>query len=231
MRAALLAAVVAVTSAPHVVAADCAFVGLSPKVITPAGTVVPGDGGIVVAAMPDSQGRLDPGDPAVRSWKIRIGSDTVKPPVDVIAPGLAVYRVAAANVFQVELVTDKGEVVATVKPSRTTGDALAAPSIKRAWFERTGSRHGAQQVAVELGGARPAHVVALVLADAKGTPKSWTTIADTTAAGSPLFPYQARDCQALPNGTTPTKSGDTVTAFWVDAGGRRSPVSKPIVVN
>lgn len=227
MRLAVVAALLAAASVPRAAAGDCAFVGLTPKVITPADTVVPGDGGIVVAAMPDGHGQLAPGDAAVRSWKLRIGGDTVKPPVDVIAPGLAVYRVAAANVFKVELVTETGEVVATVKASRTTGEALPAPSIKRARFERVGNRHVSQHVAVELAGARPAHVVALVLADAKGTPKSWTTIADATTE---IFPYNARDCQALPNGTTPTKSGDTVTAFWVDAGGRRSPASKPIVV-
>lgn len=230
MRVALFAApfVALIAATPPAASADCAFIGLSPKVITPADTVVPGDGGIVVAAVSDRQGKLDPGDAAVRStWRLRVGSDLLKPPVDVIAPGLAVYRVAAANVFKAELVTDKGDVVASVKPSRATPAALPVPVIKRAWFKQTGSRHGGESVGVELDSALPAHVVALVLADGQGVAKSWTAIADTTAE---IFPYNAHDCAALPNGTTRSKTGDTVTAFWVDAGGRRSAISKPFVV-
>ena len=44
--------------------ADCDVSGLVARVLTPTNTIVPGDGGIVVAAMVDERGKLDPGDAA-----------------------------------------------------------------------------------------------------------------------------------------------------------------------
>ena len=207
-------------------AGDCAFSGLAAKVITPANAIVPGDGGIVVAAVTDHHGALSPGDEAVHpGWRLRVGPDLLKPPIEVIAPGLAIYRVAVANAFKVELENDKHEVVGTVRPARGSGDPLAAPQLKRAWFEPNHSRHGSERVGVEVDGAVPATAIALVVADAKGTPRSWTLV-----DGQALYPYTSASCLALPNGTIGTKAGDTITVFWVDAGGRRSAASKPIHV-
>ncbi|HEV7554782.1 MAG TPA: hypothetical protein VGO00_04955, partial [Kofleriaceae bacterium] len=183
-------AVFALALIPRGAAADCAFSGLAAKVITPANTIVPGDGGIVVAAVVDHKGSLAPGDEAVHpGWRLRVGPDLLKPPIEVIAPGLAIYRVAVANAFKVELETDKHEVVGTVRPARGSGDPLAAPQVKRAWFEPNKSRHGAERVGVELDGAVPAGAIALVVADAKGTPRSWTLV-----DGQALYPYVSASC-------------------------------------
>jgi hypothetical protein len=226
LRLALAVVVAALALPARPATADCAFSGLSAKVVTPANTIVPGDGGIVVAAVADLHGTLSQGDEAVHpGWRLRIGSDVLAPPIEVIAPGLAIYRVAVANAFKVELETDKHEVVGTVRPARGSGDPLAVPQLKRAWFESNDGRHGHERVGVELVGAVPATAVALVVADTKGTPKSWTLL-----DGGPLYPYRSASCVALPNGTIGTHAGDTITLFWVDAGGRRSAASKPIKV-
>ena len=222
----VIAAFALVALTQHAAAGDCAFSGLAAKVITPASSIVPGDGGIVVAAVTDRQGTLSPGDEAVHpGWRLRVGGDLIKPPIEVVAPGLAIYRVAVANAFKVELETDKHEVVGTVRPARGSGDPLAAPQLKRAWFEPNTSRHGTERVGVELDGAALPTAIALVIADAKGTPRSWTL-----AGGQTLYPYTSASCVALPNGTVATKAGDTIIVFWVDSGGRRSPASKPINV-
>ena len=222
----LLVALVGLVGVTADAGAECASSGLVPRVLTPASTVVPGDGGIVVAAITERSGKLDPGDAAVQpGWRLRVGSDTIKPPIATIAPGLAVYRVAVANAYDAKLEDDHHAVIVTVKPARRGGDALAAPAIKRIWFAEQQSRHGGSSVTVELAGDAPTGVVALVLADAKGTPRSWTV-----AGGTTLSPFSSPDCAALPNGTIPSKAGDKVTLFWLGADGRVSPATKPLVI-
>lgn len=223
MRHVLLLALALV---PTTARADCAEWGLAPKVLTPPNTVIAADGGIVVAAMPEARGKLDKGDPAVQpSWKIQVGGDSLKPPIELIAPGLAVYRVAVANAFKIEL-TDGGQALVTVKPSRVRGDALAAPKIKRVTFEPRKLRHGAEKVVVELAEAAPAGVVAMVLADADGKPRSWGAV----SGGATVDAYGAPECQALPNGTVASKAGDKVVLLFVDAAGRVSAPTAPVAI-
>ena len=222
MKLALLA-VLALTAQAH---ADCAVTGLEPHVLTPPNTVVPGDGGIVVGAMTAARGKLDPGDAAMQpGWRLRVGSDMIKPPIASIAPGLAVYRVAVANAYDAKLEDDQRAVIATVKPARRGGDALAVPRIKRIWYVEQHSRRGGSAVTLELDGDSPAGAVALVLADARGTARSWTV-----AGGTTLSPFSSPDCAALPNGTIPSKAGDKVTLFWLGADGRVSPATKPLAI-
>jgi hypothetical protein len=219
-------AFIVVALASRSAASDCKSAGLVTRVLTPTGAVVPGDGGIIVAAVNDWNAPLPKGDVAVQAtWRLRIGSDVVKPPIEVIAPGLAIYRVAVANAFKAELVNDKQEVVASVRPARGGDRPLPAPQVTRAFYERVGTKHGGERVGIEIGTAVPANAVALVIADANGTPRSWTAL-DVPG----LFPYRSMDCQSLPNGTLPTKTGDKIMTFWLDAGGRKSAPSKPIIV-
>jgi hypothetical protein len=206
--------------------ADCAMTGLAPRVVSAPDVVVPADGGVVVAAVSEARGALDQGDPAVQSgWRMRIGADLIKPPIDMIAPGLAVYRIAAVNTFKVELVDAKQQTVASVRTKRSGGDPTPAPKLKRAWFVAQHSRHGGSAVTVEVEDA-PAGAIALVLADDHGKPRSWTLATGATT----LSPYAQADCVVMPNGTIPSKAGDKITLFWVDAMGRPSVASKPITV-
>lgn len=221
-----LVAVVAHLGLTTSAGADCAVSGLEARVLTPAATVVPVDGGIVVGAFNASRGKLDPGDAAVLpGWRLRVGNDVVKPQIKQIAPGLAIYRVAVANAFDAKLEDDQHAVVATVKPARRGGDPLAAPAIKRISFVDQHNRHSSTRVTVELAGDAPAGAIALVLADAKGAPRSWTV-----AGGTTLSVFATSDCAVLPNGTVPSKAGDKVTLFWLGADGRVSPATKPLVI-
>jgi hypothetical protein len=213
---------------PSVARADCAMWGLAPKVLTPASALVSRDGGIVVASIPEARGKLDPGDPAVQSsWRITIAGDSIKPPIDVLAPGLAVYRVAVANAFKVEL-TNGDKVLATVRPTRDRIDPLAAPKVTRVWFEDARSRHSITRVGVELEGDAPAGAVALVMADDQGVPRSWALAG--AGKGRTLYTYSSGDCLALPNGTIPSKAGDKITLSWVDSTGLRSAATKPLQI-
>jgi len=134
-------------------AAECASSGLAARVLTPASTVVPSDGGIVVGAVTERTGKLAPGDAAVQpAWRLRVGSAASKPAIATIAPGLAVYRVAVATAIDAMLEDDHHATIATVKAGRRGGDTLAAPAIKRMWFTQEQSRHGGSSVTVELAG-------------------------------------------------------------------------------
>ena len=220
MRSLALVLTLLLAKAAH---ADCAQWGLAPKVLTATDAVVPSDGGIVVGAIPDARGALDKGDAAVqRGWRIHVGSDTLKPPIDTLAPGLAVYRAAMPNAYKVELVDAGGAVVASVRPAKGSGDKLAAPAVKHVTFEAVHpDYHGFERLDVELDGDAPAGTLAMIVADEHGKPKSW---------GSAAHPYDLHDCQVLPNGTVPSHKGETITLAWVDVSGRVSAWTKPIKV-
>lgn len=206
----------------HAASADCALVGLVPKVLTKPDAVLAPDGGVVVGAVSADRGPLDSGDIAVQpSWKFVVPMGTITPAIDSLAPGLAVYRTSADTV---ELKDAGG--TSLVKVTRTgKRDKLAAPKVKSLRFDAPISRRSIKRVEVTLDGAAPAGAIALVLADAKGAPKSWTLV-----AGSVFYPYLQRDCVALPNGTVPSGKGDKVTLFWVDEHGRKSAFTKPMTI-
>jgi hypothetical protein len=207
---------------PAQAAADCALLGLAPKVLTAPDAKLSVDGGIVVGAVSVDRGALENGDAAVQAnWKF-VGPRPMPPTIDVLAPGLAVYRSAYV---QLELQNESGDTVAKAARSNATPDLLAAPKIKTLRFDAPMSRRSIQRVEVTLDGAAPAGVIALVLADTQGTPKSWGP-----AVGSVLYPYLQRDCLVLPNGTVPSKKGDKVTLFWIDEHGRKSAPTKPLAI-
>jgi hypothetical protein len=196
-------------------AADCALMGLAPKLMTPAGATLAPDGGIVVGAESVERDSLRDGDVAVQeAWRFVVPMGTIEPAIEVLAPGLAVYR--ASVVDALELCDDAG---ACVKTTRATAPRtlLAAPKIKSIKYDAPLSKRRIVRVEVVLDGPPPPGVTALVLADAKGAARSWGP-----AVGSVFYPYLSRDCLALPNGTVGSAKGDKVTLFWVDDSGRRS---------
>ena len=211
-----------VVSAPSIAAGDCAFSGLAPQVLA-AEASVPPDGGILVGALPKPDGSLDPGDAAVqRGWRFR--GVKAKPTIDVLAPGLAVYRLPASDV-SVVLENDKQAVVATTRGTKDKRAPLAAPKVKAISYQQHVSRRMTEQVIVELDGEPPPNAVALVIADAKGTPRSWGRI-----NGRAVTAYASHSCIALPNGTVGSKTGDQVILYFVDGAGRKSDATKPIAI-
>jgi hypothetical protein len=203
--------------APASARADCALWGLTPKVVTPANAVVSSDGGIVVAAVAEPRADLLTGDPAIQpTWRLRIGSDLVTPPIEPLAPGLAVYRVAAANSYKLELEDAKHQPLATVRPARSAGDPLDAPKVKRIWFDAPRSRHSLDRVAVELDGLAPAKAIALVLAARANRSRALdgTGRRCTYAAGG--LPAERRRC----------RRPATARCSWIDDAGRKTVASK-----
>lgn len=219
MRLALLL----VLLVPAAADADCAMMGLQPKILTTPDAVLAADGGIVVGAEAVVQGgSLADGDVAVQpAWRFVVPKGTLAPQIDVLAPGLAVYR---ASYELLELVDGDGKALAKAKRSMKR-DKLPAPKVKSIKWDAPMSRRQIQRVEVTLDGPPPAGAIALVLADAKGKSKSWGTV-----AGTVFYPYLSRDCLTLPNGTVPSKKGDKVTLVWIDDSGRKSAFTKPLVI-
>lgn len=217
------ALVLLVLLVPAHAAADCALVGLVPKVLTKPDATLAADGGIVVGAVPEDRGPLDDGDVVVQpAWKFVVPKGTITPAITALAPGLAVYR---ASTDTLVLQNAKAETLAKATRTSETPAKLAAPAVKSIKYDAPLSRRSIQRVEVTLAGTPPPGVIALVLADAKGTPRSWGP-----AVGGVFYPYLQRDCLVLPNGTVPSKKGDKVTLFWVDEHGRTSAVTKPLVI-
>jgi len=178
----------------------------------------------VVGAL-SSGGKLDPGDVAVQaSWRVRIGADARPPAIATIAPGLAVYRVAATDSETATLEDDKHRALITVKVVHTA-DKLAAPRVKRVYHSVSHGRHGSTDVIAVLDGSAPEGALALVLADEKGVARSWGQ-----GSGSAWTVLSSGGCRTIPNGTVLSGAGDKVTLFWLGADGRVSPATKPLVV-
>jgi hypothetical protein len=165
-----------------------------------------------------------PGDPAIQpTWRFRGGA---KPTIVSLAPGLALMKPPAIS-GNVELVDDSQRFLIAGLATTTKRKLLDAPKLKSAVYEERGGRRSYEQVTLELADPAPAGVLAIVLLDDKGA-KSWRLItpSSTTVAG-----YSQGGCTPLPNGTRPSKTGDTVRVAFVDDGGRLSAPSAPIKIS
>ncbi len=194
--------------------ADCGLSGLVAKPVTSAYKSIPLDGGIVIAAVSDPSGKLDPGDAALKHTFKLDGGTTVS-----LAPGLAVIRVTKSG----NLVDAAGKTVLAVTSSKPLYP-LPAPEVKLVELEARHGRRGIERVYVTI---EKLSGLVVVIADAKGRPRSWGLI---DGPSSRVAAYSQHDCIGLPNGTVPSKLGDTVTVRYVDSYGRLSPPSKPIKI-
>lgn len=221
----LLAVVLALT--PNPATATCTAMPLSIRVATPAGTEIPGDGGILVlTGWGGADGALEFEDPVRADWRLR-GKALIAPKIELYAPGLAVYRVAFDGPAPMELEDETHKVVTTVKPSTAKLAAVPAPKVKSVVFsQEIGARRSRQVATATLSADPPAGAVALVIVDARGKATSWAAV----AGGRTQRPYEHSGCAMHPNGTSAPSPGEKATLFWVMADGRRSPASKPVMV-
>lgn len=223
-RFVLVAAALAL--APKAAAGDCASMPLQAQIVTKAGAELPSDGGILVATTwtngPLTAKNEDPVHPG---WRLR-GKKLVAPTIDLLAPGLAVYRVTFDGQAAMELEDDEHKVVATVTASKAKAAAIGAPKLKSFVFAATMSRHSSQVATATLTADPPVGASALVVVNAKGQATSWSSV----VAGRVQTPYAHHDCAMLPNGSSAPVVGETVTMFWVMTDGRRSEPSKAIKV-
>ena len=207
-------------------AVPCRVVHQSPKVMTPGTTAIPSDGGVVVASWtdPDSVVIRATDDASVQpTWRVRDGKSLVKPVIEHLAPGLAVYRLPRSTS---ELEDDKHAIVFTAKRTADAVDRLPAPKIKSVKHEVFRGRRASAHVIAEVTGTPPADAIALVIADAKKqVPRSWGV-----AEAGPIWVHSTGSCAMKATGTLPTVKGERVVFFWVDAAGRKSEASKVFVV-
>jgi len=222
----ILAAVLICALAPAA-EAKCARWGLKADVLTPTGAAIAADGGILVGAVEASDAALDSGDTASQpGWRLRIGSAVATPTQVPLAPGLVLYRLPA-NATEGRLIDDHRATVGTVTVGPKTA-TLGAPKLKRIGRDARGGRRPSSRITVELAAPAPIGAVILVLADAKGKPRSWGKL---TATGEiKILAFDQGRCRVLPNGTVESKPGERVTAFFVDASGRKSPLSAAVAV-
>jgi hypothetical protein len=209
--------------------------GLAPKVVTRTGAELPSDGGIVVIAEPKQGGKLDPGDAAIpKSWRFK--GNAGEPTFVSLAPGLAVVKLpkdASGRTISGELFDGKTALVA-VKATDKLTPILPAPSVQSIVEPQRVSRRVRERVTVKLD-SQPAGAIAVVLAEPgkNGKPRSYGLIPNLPGGGKTSIEvdaYAHHECQALPNGTVPSKPGDLVVVMFVDELGRLSAPSKPFKI-
>lgn len=209
-------------------AEPCPVFGLEPVVQTPMGATIASDGGFVVGARSRPGHDVGTGEIAVQpDWKLRAGGAVARPKVDVLAPGLAVYRLPA-KATDATLEDGKGKVLgkATVVPGAPT--TMAAPRIKTIVAGKTGGKHPTTFVTAMLDGAAPKDALALVITDGAGVARSWGAVMPGTDRVFVIDNHQG--CGTFPNGTQLSNPGDTLVAFWVDVRGHRSPTTPKLIV-
>ena len=254
MRTRLLASVassiIAVSLlAPTAVQAKCAMPRFKAVVLTTRDTKLPVDGGILVGWQADYDGGMDRDkDPSEQpTWTTTAGKTKVPLTRVSIAPGLSVYRPSVAKPPKGALLLADGK----TKLGSFTIDAkaainkLSAPDIASvSLFETRQHRWSDKQTNVAFKVAPPAEAVAIVMygkAGAKDTnaqdtstvnyiPFAFVRIPDTHDKMTVVnMVADTGHCTALPIGTRQPEVNDQVAFAWVDAFGRVSPMSAPVV--
>ncbi len=211
-------------------ASPCSIQGLEPTVAHRSSPApVSANGGFVVMAVTTRDGHIEPtaNDVAAKTtWQLRSGGTLVKPVIDVLAPGLAVYRLpaGATSVTLEDGKTVLDQVaVATKTDKRAPLDPPKVTSIKR---EETHARHPTTSIVIELAQAAPPQAVALVVADVKLKALAWGQ-----PSGTSVMVYNTGGgCRIPPAGTIASSVGDKVVMFWVDEVGHVSPATQPFIV-
>jgi hypothetical protein len=227
-------ATLALVAAHKLADAHCARPDLGSAVMTPAGTSVAADGGVLVEAEVEfhraaigSEDALNP------TWRFTDGTKTYEPELVTLAPGLVLYRPPAGTTGTLTLVDDKTE-RGNVTRTTDTPAPLAAPAPKKLRFVTSELMHGGsvQWIDATFTTAAPVGAVAVVVyrVTKKGNvARSWMPIEAGATTGR-VAGTAGRCSPGIP-GEIVSKVGDKVVLAWVDASGRLSKVSKPITVS
>ncbi len=184
-------------------------------------------GGVVVGEVPEMDDFKHTITTARDAWRVRVGGG--KPSAatpDTIAPGLVVYRLPK-DAKKLELFDAGKKLVGTATAGKAA--ALEAPQLASVVSGQTKSKHVTRFVDVELAKAAPAGALALVLVDGNGIPMAWGVAVRETRQVT-VYSTQGGCVLEFPEGTVVAEVGKPVSAFWIDAGGRRSATSAKIVV-
>lgn len=213
----------AVTGAParSAFAGACATPMIPTEALTPTGTALAKDGGVVMAGE-------DSAKPA--AWRFAGGKDKQPAKARVVGPGLWVLP-APDGAWS--LADEAGKVRLAGTHAATDPKPLAAPRITSVKFFSSSGRRGTfESVTVNIKGPLPADATAIVVLDAQGAVRSWGNprLTDTTQPMIAVGVFQSGSCTALPNGTVPTTGGDKIKLAWIDSSGRLSATTSATVI-
>ncbi len=210
MRAAIVLGVLAL-AAPARAEMVCEGGPLLPQVM-PGQLRAAGSGGVIVTAseLPD--------------WRFRDVNRVLRPQVEVIAPGLAIYHPPPVADPELALV-DAEHLVRLRMPRALVATApLDPPAVQRVVVTRE-PRGERIQVVVEMSGKVPVGAIGAVISRVSGaqrTAMSWASV----RAGSESFPvwHTPYVCEQRVASLVTPEVGQTVEIRWLDASGR---VSEP----
>lgn len=223
-------------------AGACAQPGWSPTVLTPANQSVPANGGLLVTAfqafgLMGANGASRNQDPSVAAWTLRRGPHTLRFRVDRLAPGLSRYVPIGRAGGEWTLAGHNPK--RTVRFHRGSGVRLPAPSVRsvtrgtRHWKNFRRHRSSSHYVNALVGSVpREAIGVIVYRAAAKPIPMLFKQVPATRPgqrASLALYSTPGRCSSSMPGVMVPFVGGK-VQLRWVDAFGRLSPLSAPIVV-
>lgn len=222
----------ALVSLPVDASAKCAPSSLRAAVLTPADAAMLATGGIVVGAESFfDDGKIAEGNVVVRKdWRFKAGKRVVTPVIEIVAPGLAVYRwKGKAQSFALE----DGNHALVASPSLAKNASfeprpLADPTVKEVVSKKWRGRKPSTEVEILIDGWPPSDAVAIIAYDDKGKALSWGPI--TREHKSRWIVYGQHRCETLPDGTVEPVAGQKLRFAWVDANGRVSEKSRPRIV-
>ncbi|HPH66110.1 MAG TPA: hypothetical protein PLF40_10215 [Kofleriaceae bacterium] len=231
--------------------ADCAMPAYAGDVLTTRVTKLPADGGILVGWKYDAHATTPAsGDASDQpTWTISNGkaNANLKLKRVSLAPGLSVYQPAPAP-GTLTLADGKGTALGTFTlDPKAAANAMVAPVALSVALSETPSRRGNNRhVLATFKDAAPPEAVAVIVYQAPVQAKSATAkgAAATTAPVAISFVRipdshdqikevqvfrDAGYCGVLQPGARPPAANERVAFAWVDAFGRRSPLSAPVV--
>lgn len=246
------AGALAITSAAwpsqRVHAGACAAPSANLVLMTPATARVPPGAGLLIAGqMPGrSLGRArSPRDELEFDGTLTRGDESIALRVESIAPGLARLvpeRAPDAGTWQLRA----GELALPVQFSARAGQpVLSPPALESVWSQvpdgsaiggigsagpRGRSGPAPPRVMASLAAARPAGALVLVLRPAGATGRAFAAVATpTTSRTLPVYAPSGGRCAPITYGSA-VPAGASVVATFVDAFGRESAPSDPVVV-
>ena len=219
--------------------ACCMMQPRSGVVLTTRDTALPDDGGILVGwryggGSPTENDDYSLDSSNQPSWKVQVGKAK---PVGLkrvsLAPGLSVYSPPAGKA-DFTLVDGKGTALGAFgRNPKAAKNAMPAPAVTsvKLWTVpdfRANDRHAL----ASLKSAPPAEAVAIIVYQVTKTgnvPISFAVLPDTHDKLTTIEAFQdAGRCGVLQPGARPPANGESIAFAWVDAFGRRSPLSATI---
>jgi hypothetical protein len=227
-----LVVAMAISFAPRVVDATCAVASSKAFVLTPPNTVIEDGGGVLVMAtgypVRDRDIAAEP------TWAFVAAGKRIKPTIDVLAPGLDLYRLPESSATEVILESGTHARIVGVRRS-VVRDAsrLPAPVVQSidTVEDFTDPRFGSVVTTAHFPTPAPAGAAMLVIykVDDHGVrkPIAFGAVRD---GDREVIVYHSAHCTVQPAGTEQPIPGTRAVVAWIDRSGRTSAPSKAIDV-